>query len=436
MTALCEVLKPDEAYLERESMTTRNLVIGAATACFLVGAFALGGAFDDPGTDMEKPEPRATPVAIQWLEKQTSYEVERYFTGRVVARRTSELGFERAGKITAVIVDEGQKVPEGAAIAHLDTALLEAQLTFAREALAAESAQLDELAAGPRPFETEQARALVSERQAELSEVMSRHARVTQLLGRNATTRSEFDEVVQQRDAAQARVTSAKQALAGLDAGTREERLARQAAVVAQQEARVAELRLEIEKSTLLAPYDAIVSVRRLDEGSVVNPGAAVVRLVEVTAAEARIGVPLELARRFEVGEQVPVQIGTRRESAEVLALLPELDPTTRTRPLLVRLSSAAVPGDVVRLTVREAVAADGFWIPISALARAPHGLWSCYAVEDEKIPRVSRRAIEVIFTDGDRAFVRGTLQDGDRIVRSGTDRVVVGQRVVVAKKD
>ena len=407
-------------------MTIRNLLIGAGAASLVVGASALGGAFGDRDARAESPPPRATPVAVQVLERQTSYEFERYFTGQVVARRTSDLGFERGGKIASVVVEEGQAVRAGAVIAHLDTTLLSAQQTSARAGVAAARAQQDELIAGARPFVMEQARALVKEREAELAEVVLRHARVARLMEDEVASQSDFDEVDQQKAAASARLTAAKQALAELDAGTREEQLAEQAAKVARQLALVAELEIELENSTLLAPYDGTVSVREVDEGTIVAAGAMVVRLVEDVVPEARIGVPLAVAGDFEVGEAVSVWIGPRREAAEVVSVSPELDPTTRTVRLSVRLNQSAVPGEVVRLIVHETVEAEGFWVPISALTRSTYGLWSCYAVDGEgENARVSRHAVEVISTDGERAYVRGSLQEGVRIVRSGTDRVV-----------
>lgn len=421
----------------REVMTIRNLSLGVGTACLLLGVSAVGGACDGREADSTAPEPRAVPVAVETLQRRDGYAVERYFTGRIVARRTSDLGFERGGKVVEILVDEGQRIAAGAAIARLDTALLEARRAVAQARLDAALAQRDELIAGARPFVMEQARALVREREAELGELVLRHGRVAELLERRVAAQSEFDEIERQKDAARARETVARQALAELEAGARQERLAAQAAVVAQEEARVAELNLELQKSTLFAPYDAVVSLRRLDEGTVVDAGTTVVRLVEDAAPEARIGVPESVAGRFVVGEEIVVQVGSRRETAEVVALLPELDPITRTRPVFVRLSQPAVPGEIVRLLARETVEAEGFWIPISALTRAPRGLWSCYALEDDgRITRVSRRLLEVIFTDGERAYVSGTLHDGDRIVRSGTDRVVAGQRVEVAQED
>ena len=68
-------------------------------------------------------------------------------------------------------------------------------------------------------------------------------------------------------------------------------------------------------------------------------------------------------------------------------------------------------------------------------------GLWSAYVVTLPASPsaqgagsRVARRDVEVLHTEGDRVLVRGMLQPGDRVIASGTHRIVPGQVVRVSK--
>ena len=56
---------------------------------------------------------------------------------------------------------------------------------------------------------------------------------------------------------------------------------------------------------------------------------------------------------------------------------------------------------------------------------RGVRGLWSCYVLgnpenvvnEPNKAFRVERRELEVLQTESDRVFVRGTLQNSDRVI-------------------
>ena len=64
----------------------------------------------------------------------------------------------------------------------------------------------------------------------------------------------------------------------------------------------------------------------------------------------------------------------------------------------------------------------------------ASRGSWTVYTVDDQS--RIAREAIEVIYTERNRVFVRGTLEPGDRVVVSGLHRVVPGQAVLLARTD
>jgi len=46
---------------------------------------------------------------------------------------------------------------------------------------------------------------------------------------------------------------------------------------------------------------------------------------------------------------------------------------------------------------------------------------------------KVEPRPVEIIYQGTDQAFVRGTLADGDAVIRAGLQRVVPGQFVRLA---
>ncbi len=56
------------------------------------------------------------------------------------------------------------------------------------------------------------------------------------------------------------------------------------------------------------------------------------------------------------------------------------------------------------------------------------------YVVNDQS--KVERRVVEIIHTESERAYVRGTLENADRIVQIGVQRLVPGQQVVAVTYD
>jgi RND family efflux transporter MFP subunit len=160
-----------------------------------------------------------------------------------------------------------------------------------------------------------------------------------------------------------------------------------------------------------------------------------VVRLVEHEALQVWVGIPADLAKQLAAGSQVSVTIRGAEFVGTLLAKLPELDRTTRTRTVIVRLEEEAaanvLPGEVARVELEFPGSTDGIWLPHAALDRGLAGLWSVFVVVGESSAgSVERRSVELLALEDERVLVRGALADGDRVIANGTHRVVPGQRV------
>ena len=113
------------------------------------------------------------PVEVDTLVAVSSYQQSRSYTGEIVAQNTSDLGFERAGEIVQLLVEEGQKVSAGTPLARLDTRKL---MTEKQELLAQKQQalfQLREMQAGPRAETIDTARAKLAQEQARLKEIQA-----------------------------------------------------------------------------------------------------------------------------------------------------------------------------------------------------------------------------------------------------------------------
>ncbi|MBD3884596.1 efflux RND transporter periplasmic adaptor subunit [Phormidium tenue FACHB-886] len=414
----------------------------------LAGTLHLGSA---DSTSDRSTEVRILPVKTMRVTPVQSYALTQTYTGEVTAARTSELGFERSGKLIWLAVDQGDWVESGTAIARLDTQNLETQ----RQRLLAQKAQevaiLQELQNGPRTEAIAVARAEVGELKNQLELERIRRDRREYLYTEGAVSEEQLDEVSFNQGALRDRLAAAQSRLDELQAGTRPERLAAQQAVIKQLDAEIADLDITIAKSTITAPFSGTVGERRMDEGTVVEAGQPVVRLVEGTSPEVEIGVPAAVASQLELGNQQQVQIGEVTYQAAIASLKPEVNPATRTRTVILTLDPSArrsiAPKQVARLQLKQTIPTNGFWLPTTALVRGERGLWSCYVLAAADQPNadsepkpyaVERRDVEVLHTEDDasgtgeslRVLVRGTIQPGDVVIINGTHRIVPGQLV------
>ncbi|MGF1675224.1 MAG: HlyD family secretion protein, partial [Rivularia sp. (in: cyanobacteria)] len=317
---------------------------------------------------------RPIPVTTLRVEPVKSYQVMRTYTGEIAAIRTSELGFERGGKLVDVFVKEGDKVTSGQPIAKLDVSNLQMQKLQLEAQQAQAQARLDEFIAGPRQQNIAVARAAVEDAKQQLELQKTKLKRREYLYGEGAIAREQLDEIAFGENSLNARLQQAQSNLDELLAGTRIEQLAAQRAVVKQLEASISDLQITIAKSTIKAPFASIVSSRQIDEGTVVNPGQAVVRLVENTSPEARIGMPATVVNKLRVGSSQTVEINNRNYSARVASILPVVNPNTRTQVVVLKLESSTIsqinPGQTVRLKLTDTIPTEGFWLPNKALTQ------------------------------------------------------------------
>jgi len=338
-------------------------------------------------------EVRMLTVPVLETAVDSGYELRRPFIGRVEAARSSDLGFELAGTLASVRVDEGDTVDAGQVMARLDDARLQARR--------------GEIVAG------------LAQAKADLSLARATFARVEKA--------RDFEGVSDQE------VDQARQRVAALEAA---EALAR---------SRLASVDVDLGKSVLAAPWDATVVARHVDEGQVLAPGQPVFSLIERAPLEVRVGVAGETVPSLSPGSRVPVEVAGVQLSGTVRTVLPVRDPRARTVDVLLELPGDApvLPGDLARLLLERRVDTPGVWLPIGALAEARRGLWSVFvavpadgSAPREATHRLERRLVQIVHQESDRAFVQGALADGDLVVADGLQRVSQGQfvRVVPAE--
>ena len=326
-------------------------------------------------------------VATKALEQAEQLQRDVRLTGRVVARQSVSLAFEPAGRVSAVSADRGDAVEQGDVLATLDTRRLESRLA--------------EVAA-----RSEEARA-------SLALAQRQEEREAQLNQNNFASRTALDQARTDRLTLQARL----------------------AALAAERDSLTADL----DDSTLKAPFAGRVIERHVSVGSLVSSGTTAFDLIDVEQLEAHLGLPAALAATFTPDEAVELMVNGEEVSGEVRARLPQVDSDSRTQTLVVSLEAPdhAVPGDLAELRYRITEPANGYWVPLDSLQAADRGLWNVLVAEplENDHYRVAQASVELLHSEGDQAFVRGTLAPGMRLITGGTHRVTPGQQVTLSEE-
>lgn len=325
------------------------------------------------------------PVSVVEVALQDRYRAVRRFPGRVAAAQVSDVSFQVGGEISEILVDVGDRVEAGAPLAGLDPERLTLRI--------------------------EELRAARAEAAASLTRAEANLQRTERLLEEGFAANQALDAILAERNGLRARVRQLARTLENA--------------------------RVDLEDATLRAPFSSVVVNRYLDAGVTVAAGRPVLRLNEIGALEATIGAPARFARRIRPGDAFRVSSTDLAAPGEVIGVGDQIDEATRTVQIRLKIieDPGFIPGGLVRIDLEEERRARGAWIPALALSEGVRGLWSVYVVTgDGEEGEIARKDVEIIHIGNDRMYVRGTLEDGDRVVVAAPFRFVPGQTVRVAE--
>lgn len=339
-----------------------------------------------------KTEERPRPPPLVVVGKVKSQDVEVTVRAPVDLRplAQADVGAKSIGYLDAVLVERGDRVKQGQALALVRPSDLPDQLAAARGALA-------------------QARAAVAL-------ARSNHERAERLAPKGVISE-------QQRD-------SAANSLATSEAT--------EASALAQ----MAVLATRLGETRIVSPLDGVVTSRRVDPGALVGPtpgGASIiVSVARVDTLRGFLAFSERNAGGLAVGKLVRVELDAlpgRLFEGKVIRVAPGFEPTARTLDAEVQLDNAQGelrPGMYGRATVVLDVHPGRPVVPVEAV-RLSGGKRSVFVVKGD---RVERRAIQT-GVDGELWFeVLSGLQAGETIVTSGLEGLADGSAVRSTSKE
>ena len=331
-------------------------------------------------------------------------------TGTLVAREEVLVSPQIDGvAVTELLAEEGDGVQANQVLARLSRDVLDA--TIAQNA--AQIARSDGAVA--------QARAAITESQANREQVDLALARTRDLLAGGNASRETFE----QRQAA-ARMVAAK-----LDGSQNALRIAEadRALAIAQRQ----ELLVRLARTEVRAPVAGIVSRRTARLGSVVaGAGDALFRIIQDGAIELEADVPeLQLAK-LRPGQPAQVETAGGPRTGHVRLVSPEVSRATRLGRVRVALDGAdpLVIGSFARAAV-EVARRDGVLAPLSAVLFQTDGA----VIQVVRDGLVETRPVKVGLRQANRAEIVAGLAAGEDVVAVSGTFIRGGDRVTAVAR-
>ena len=375
-------------------------------------------------------------------------------------------------QIKEILVEEGIFVRQGQLLARLNDSVLQARLARAKATVAESSARLAELEAGTRieeiqranarlaqekarlqeseasiPRQIDQAQARVRAAQALLNLAKSRYTSNQKLVEEGAISQDQFNAAVSEYSSAEANLLEAEEALrqarntnrpeiarltatvieaerelAQLQAGPRQEEIARAAAQLAQDEADLDLAIAELKQTLVVAPRSGKIATRNARVGNVTSGNEPLFEIIENGRLELLLNVTESQLQQVFPTQRVAITSDADKNlnlEGRIKEILPVVEEESRQGTLKVDLPlmESLRPGMFLRGKIVVS-SSTGLSLPATAILPQTNGSAIVYRLEGEKA--IKQEVVLGQLLPGDRVAIKSGLNQGDRVVVKG----------------
>lgn len=344
----------------------------------LIIAATLSGCEQEEASKPLAPRPLLSMLVTPTATIATSY------TGSVVSRYTTDLGFEVSGRLTRRLVNVGDIVTAGQPLAEIDPITYQFQVKIAEAELQSAIAQ--------------QKNALTSE------------TREKTLLDQNISSMAKFEAARQSRESADARILSAK--------------------------AKLEKAREQRDNTLLSATSAGVVTDVKAEPGQTIQAGQQILVVARADVREAVVDVPERMGRALTVGAAAEVAsqaVPDVKVTGRVREIAPSLDAATRSARVRITLDNP--PGNLrlgTLVNVNFSVSDESMLlIPASAVLKRDGKTYVWRVSDDAKVSATE------VGVEAQGTFMRVTsgLSSGERIAVAGVNSLSEGQQVKMSEE-
>ncbi|WP_321470450.1 efflux RND transporter periplasmic adaptor subunit [uncultured Paludibaculum sp.] len=368
---------------------------------------------------------RETPVPIRVRKPATLDRPAAIRAGGTVdARESAEVGFQVAGRVTRVFVEEGQSVRRGQVLAELDGRDYQFGVDIAAGESDAAAAMAAKAVTGTRKQELEQARAAFEQADDE-------YKRMKALYDRHSLAPNDFKKIEAKWRVAQQQLNEASEGARVEDRSAAEGKARQAAANVKLNAKRLADTRL-------LAPLNGVVARRLTDPGEMVAAGMPVFAVMDLNPVRVHVGVPEAEITKVQAGRPAVVRIpsmGGQDFAGKVELVGYAAEPQSRTFAVRILVPNPKLvlrAGMIAEAEIESDTRVKVITIPGEAVVRDPQGATLVYVYYPEK-QRVFARRVQVGRAYNAEIEIASGLTASDLIVVAGQQNVREGGLVQLA---
>jgi RND family efflux transporter MFP subunit len=318
--------------------------------------------------------------------------------GNLIGEQTVDVAPKTSGRVEKVNVQLGDRVRRNQVLAKIEDREIVEQV---RQAVASQ----------------EVSKATIRQREADLRVAEVNFERSKNLYARQLLAKQALDDAESRYLAAQAQLDLSK-------------------AQMTQTDARLEELRINLQNTSVTSPVDGFVGKRNVDAGAMVSQNSPIASVVDISRLRMVANIIEKDLRMVSVGDSADVEVDAypgETFRGRIARVAPVLDPSTRTASMEVEVPNANFklkPGMYARVNLTVEERKDVLIAPKNAVIdfESKRGVWMPSNDNHAKFV-----AVELGIEDSDHVEIKSGLKEGDHIVTTGAAAVKNNDQLVIA---
>lgn len=358
------------------------------------------------------------------------------FPGNLKAKTQVAVFPKTGGRVASVNVNVGDKVNQGQVLYTLDTAELNANLQAQQAGLEAANANLQKTSDSGLAQQISQAQQSLQKSQVEFESAKDNYDKMQKLYAAEAISKKELDDAKNRYDRASIDLNTDQNNYDLVQGKIGPQNTRAAAAQVAQSQAGVNSVQIQINNATITSPISGIVAAKDVEVGQMAGGQSGSVTVIDSTTVTAEITVPDKILGKIQVGQSIPVVI-TALENKEVTGVIETISPQANSKDssYIVKIKidnpNGELKAGMFAKVLVQAENKDNVLIVPNQAIKMENGVNYIFIVENSKIRKV---AVNTGISDNKFTEVSGNIKENDDIITEGQSILADGEKVNVVK--
>jgi len=192
-------------------------------------------------------------------------------------------------------------------------------------------------------------------------------------------------------------------------------------------------IKAQIDKTEIKAPFNGVIGLREVSEGSFVTTSTIIARLQNLSNLKIDFAIPQKYTSLVKIGDELNFKLSGNdfKYKARVYAIEPKIDPSTRTlrlRAICTASYKNLYPGAFVNVEVNLKETEQAILIPTVAIVPELKG----QSVYLYKGGLVNPKIVEIGLREEKRVQIISGLAEGDTVITSGILQIRPGAKVKI----